>query len=417
MSLKINFFIISKIILILLPITFITGPFMPDLFLSLLALIYLINLLKNKQWVDFNNKFILIFVFFYFLILVSGIISTDPYYSLVDYNGPIFYFRYIFFILAINDILSKDKSILDSFTLVLFCTVLFVSFDGYFQFIFGFNVFGWITEDVNRITGVFRDEQILGHFLSLIFPLLLSLLVFKFGTGLKNTFYYLFLLILIEVIIFISGDRSGFFRIFQFTLLLVFLSNHHKIFRFAALLISMIFIVFLTIFNERSNDRFFQTVEEVSSTSTSIMPWSPGHEKHYSVAIKMFAEKPFLGHGPQMFTKLCLERQEFNYGCSSHPHNIYFQTLAELGLLGLIILSIFFVFLLFSLSKHFFAQIFKKKSHILDEVKLILSCQLFIILWPLIPHQSFYNNHINSIIFTSIGLFYYFSKKKLITKI
>lgn len=411
MSLKINFFLMSKIILILLPITFITGPFLPDLFLSLLSLIYLINLLKNKQWGDFNNIFILIFVFFYFLILVSGILSVDPYYSLVDYNGPIFYFRYILFILAINDLLNKDKSILDSFTLVLFCTVLFVSFDGYFQFIFGFNIFGWITEDVNRITGVFRDEQILGHFLSLIFPLLLSLLVFKFGTGLKNTFYFLLLLILIEIIIFISGDRSGFFRIFQFTLLLIFLSNHHKVFRFVALFVSLVFIVLLTIFNERSNDRFYQTVEEVGSTSTSIMPWSPGHEKHYSVAIKMFAEKPFLGHGPQMFTKLCSERQEFNYGCSSHPHNIYFQTLAELGLLGLIVLSIFFIFLTFSLSKHFFAQIFKKKSHTLDEVKLILSCQLFIILWPLIPHQSFYNNHINSIIFTSIGLFYYFSKK------
>ena len=293
MSLKINFFLISKIILILLPITFITGPFLPDLFLSLLSLIYLINLLKNKQWGDFNNIFILIFVFFYFLILVSGIISVDPYYSLVEYNGPIFYFRYILFILAINDLLNKDKSILDNFTLVLFCTVLFVSFDGYFQFIFGFNIFGWITEDVNRITGVFRDEQLLGHFLSLIFPLLLSLLVFKFGTGLKNTFYYLFLLILIEIIIFISGDRSGFFRIFQFTLLLIFLSNHHKVFRLAALFISLVFIALLTIFNERSNDRFFQTVEEVSSTSTSIMPWSPGHEKHYSVAIKMFAEKPF----------------------------------------------------------------------------------------------------------------------------
>ena len=413
-NIQFNSLSVSRFIFILLPITFITGPFLPDLFLSLMAIIYLFNLIKNKQWDDFNNIFIKIFTVFYFLIFLSGIVSDDPFYSLIDYNGPIFYFRYIFFIMAISSLLKMDKSALKKFIFVLFFTVLFVSLDGYFQSIFGFNIFGWVTEDVNRITGVFRDEQILGHFLSLIVPTLLALLTYIYGASFKNTLFYLFLLILIEVIIFISGDRSGFFRIFQFTLLLIFLSNHHKIIRLIALCISIVSIFFLIILNEKSNSRFFQTIDEVTSTSTSLMPWSPGHEKHYSVALDMFLEKPILGHGPQMFTKLCNEKQKYNYGCSSHPHNIYFQTLAELGILGFIVLFSFFIFLSTILIKHFLSQVFQKKKNILPEVNLILSCQLFVILWPLIPHQSFYNNHINAIIFTSMGIFCFFYEKKTI---
>ena len=35
--------------------------------------------------------------------------------------------------------------------------------DGYFQWIFGFNFFGFQSPSI-RVTGVFRDEEILGHF-------------------------------------------------------------------------------------------------------------------------------------------------------------------------------------------------------------------------------------------------------------
>ena len=49
----------------------------------------------------------------------------------------------------------------------------------------------------------------------------------------------------------------------------------------------------------------------------------------------MFESNPLFGQGPQLFRTLCYQIPEYNFGCTNHPH-YYFQTLGELGLVGLI---------------------------------------------------------------------------------
>ena len=68
------------------------------------------------------------------------------------------------------------------------------------------------------------------------------------------------------------------------------------------------------------------------------------HDDHYSSGMKMFKDNFLFGQGLKMFRVKCNE-EKFNVGrfsCSTHPHNIIIQFLAELGIVGILFLIYFF---------------------------------------------------------------------------
>ena len=48
---------IPKWIIIIMPVLLITGPFLPDLGVSLIAILFIINSIKNKLYKYYNNIF------------------------------------------------------------------------------------------------------------------------------------------------------------------------------------------------------------------------------------------------------------------------------------------------------------------------------------------------------------------------
>lgn len=401
---------IISYVFILIPITLLTGPFLPDLFLSLVAIYFLFASLRLKMYEYYKNIFVYLFSLFYFYLLIRGIFSQYPYESLIKYNGPIFYFRYLFFVLGIKFLLDTSPNIIKKFSIVLLIVVVFCCIDGFFQWIFGYNMFGFQSPSI-RVTGVFGSEEILGHFLSHVTPLLIALLTFLYGINKKQIFFYILVLMLSEIMIFISNDRAGFLKIFQFTLLLIVLSNHFKIFRLVSFIISIIIISILIKFAPDSSTRFEHTLRDVSSTTVPYMPWAPSHETHFAIAFDMFFKNPIFGQGPQLFKTLCQITPEYLKACTSHPHNYYVQTIGELGLIGIFLFSLGFIYSSIILFKHFIALWFTKNTkNILSDHYLFLMCFIFLILWPLIPHQSFYNNWLNVMVYLPIGFALYFKK-------
>ena len=70
-------------------------------------------------------------------------------------------------------------------------------------------------------------------------------------------------------------------------------------------------------------------------------------------AYKMFIDNKFFGKGVKMFRKLC-SKKEFEYdewSCTSHPHNTYFQLLAETGIFGFLLVFTIFILCLVELAK------------------------------------------------------------------
>lgn len=403
---------IINIFFILLPFTLVTGPFLPDLFLTIIAIYFLIISTIYKLIHYYKNLAVYLFLAFYSWIIFSGLLSDHPYQSLIDYNGPIFFIRYLFFILGISYLLNMNTSLIKIFCIHLLLLLIFVVIDGYVMWLTGTNLFGFQSPS-SRVTGIFNDEEILGHFLSHTIPLAFALSVYVFGIEPKKVILYMLLLVISEVLIFISNDRAGFLKIFQFTLLLIFLSNHFKLFRVISFIISLIIITLIIQFSNESKERYTRTVNEVSSTTVPFMPWTPEHEKHYKLSINMFLENPIIGKGPQAFRIYCdspLHIEE----CTNHPHNYYFQTLAELGIVGFTLLLTAFIYVTQKLFRQFYNLWIRRNNstfYLSDHLVSFYSLA-FILLWPLIPHQSFYNNWLNVYYFLPFGFILYFVVSK-----
>ena len=58
---------------------------------------------------------------------------------------------------------------------IAFFTLLIVILDGYYQFINGHNILGYVSPDEFRLTGFFDTEQIIGGFVARLTPICLGL--------------------------------------------------------------------------------------------------------------------------------------------------------------------------------------------------------------------------------------------------
>ena len=121
----------SSYLLILLPVFFITGPFLPDLTISLIALIFLVNSYENKLITYYRSIFFYFFIFFYISILICSLFSYDAIYSL---KTTIPYIRFAIFSLAVWYLLKhNDYIFIYLFFSFLLCYSILIG-DGLFQY-------------------------------------------------------------------------------------------------------------------------------------------------------------------------------------------------------------------------------------------------------------------------------------------
>ncbi len=421
---------IFYVFFLILPICFLSGPFLADLFLSLIGIFFLAIIINKKIFKKyFINRYSLIFLIFYFILILSSFLSDSV---LLSLESSLFYFRFLFFSLGISYILINYKNSLKYFCIIFLSVYLFIIFDGFFQYYYGYDLFGFEKPLVDRLSGPFDDELILGGVLSRFFPFAIFCL-FYLDTKYKFNFILAFTILTITVlsIVLHSGERTAFFLLIISIIIMLFTLKKIKFLHLSIILISvLIFIGSLLTFNTNIKNRiidktynqiymFDQTLNagkicanDPSECKRSLTMFSINHHGHYLTGLKMFYENPVFGHGTKIFRLKCNYEVFQTYaGCSTHPHNMYIQLAAETGIAGLIIPVLLFLIISYQLLKSFFLKIFNKISF-QNDMELCLIISFFLTLFPIAPSGNIFNNYTSFIYFLPLGFYIYLNLDK-----
>jgi hypothetical protein len=138
--------------------------------------------------------------------------------------------------------------------------------------------------------------------------------------------------------------------------------------------------------------------------------FSEAHEGHYKAAFKMFLDEPIFGKGNKMYRYYCNDPKYKNpNSCTTHPHNILLQVLAELGVVGLFFLLI----ILYKIYKTLFIT-FNNKKKIQDNVRisfLIINFLIIQLFFIFLPSGQLFNNYLSILYFIPLGIYFSIEKK------
>src|SRR6056300_322334 len=386
-----NTALINLIIASIIPFL-IWGPFFPDLIVSISALFFLFYVFKNKEFHFFNNKpLIIFFSFCIYCILLSVFVAED---TMLSFESSLFYFRIGVSSCFIWYLIDKDKSVLTFFYYALILCFLALAIDGYIQYFTGTNLVGFKISGA-RASSFFGNELIMGSYLSRLFPLLFALFLIKKKQ--KYEIYFIgVLFILVDVLIFMSGERAAFFFLNLSTVFIIILIKEYQKFRLITFIIAIICVVILSLNSSRFNERMFKGPAEdmgLLKSSKEAVIFSKVHDSLMRTAYNMFKDQPIFGHGPKMFRVICKD-EKYATGvnpCMTHPHNFYIQLLAETGIIGFLFLFNTLIYVLYSALRQFKSIILKQKRPLTD-YQVCLLAGILITVWPLTPNGNFFHN-------------------------
>lgn len=405
------------LIYLFIPVALITGPAVPDILLTLFVLIVIF--FKSKIFLKLNEKWMIFFIILWIWFLIISFFAYNFSKSISD---ALIYIRFIFFI-CFSYILLKDldeKLIKIILKLIYICCV-FISLDCLYQFYNYSNEFGF-GEDFfgikpvglyGRLSGPF-DNLVPGSYISRFIFFILILFLLEKNRKKNNfslIFFYLIMTLMVSII-YLSGERMAVATtILGLIICILFCQKLRKII-LTLIALSSVFILInynihphyknykiieslpkhegLTIQREINCDKNKICIKEFNSQPKFLSVLKnfdqSAYGQIYLSALHMWSDNRFTGIGLNNFTTVCNEENIYrkynkNFGCTTHPHNIYIQILVETGLIGLII----FLILIYLILKKII-----KVDHV--EKKILLLSSFLTIFWPIMSTGSLLKN-------------------------
>ena len=403
-----NFILFSlpKHLIYLIPVFLVTGPFLSDLAVTLISIIFIVILFKEKNFSIFNNKFYLIFFIFYFYLIINSLSQNQNYDSLrISFT----YVRFGLFSLALMYFLSNDAKLIKKIFYSLIVTFVILIFDGCLQYFLGKNILGWnLKYPGPRVSSLFGDELILGSYIARMFPIFIGLMFFfNFSKDKKFLFYILILGSLFLILI--SGERTAFFlTLLSFVLMFFLIFENKKIIRnviLVAFTCCIVIIAFSDSIKARIVDVTLEKMLASKNQQNKSYIISKQHHEHYVSGMRMFLNNPLSGVGVKNFRVFCSEKEYYisDYTCSPHPHNTYIQLLSETGIVGFLIVLLCFIYLNMRLIFHYKESLNSKPVY--KDYQICFLISFYLTLWPLVPSGNFFNNWLSIIYFYPLGIF------------
>jgi len=431
----INYFIVF--IIPVFPILLISGPFLSDLFCIILGLLFVLRLTQLKKFSEFlyDYKYYIYFFLSYTVYLnLNSLFSFNPSISLIS---SITFFRIFLFIFALGFFLFYYNKIYKSFYIIFLISIFLLFLDSSIQYFFDLNIFSNKEIHQNRISSFFGEELIMGSYTSRILPIALAC---SFLTEVKNkNFWNIVMLTISGFLVMFSGERlAGFYYIGICAIYFVLIKKNFLKF----LIIIFCSILIIISFKSSVVDRFYKNTISQFNELGSVLSYR--HTLHFKTAYDLFLDNKILGNGIKSFRHKCSEKKyaksieekkirdlkkinknpdnsninsqtkyimEYDNGCNTHPHNIYLEHLAELGLLGFLFLIIIFFYTSIKLIKLSLKCLFIKETNNINIARGLILSGIFLQLFPFVPSGSYFNNWMMIIFHLSIG--FYISTLKL----
>ena len=401
------FNLVPSWIIILMPALLISGPFLSDLGLSLVAILFLINSIKNNLKKYYNNYYFKFFFIFCLILILSSLLSDN---ILISLKNSLFYFRFGIFSLCFWYLLEKNLFLLKYLFISMLLCFSSLIVDGYIQFIFGKNLFGYALINDYRVSSFFGTELILGSYLARFFPILFALFIFL-DEPKKNKlilFFMTIVFILAEGLIFISGERLALFFMNLSAVFIILMIKKYKIYRLWTYILSVCLIIVLMNLFPNSKERFIdKTIYDFTrNTDDKVYIFSKPHNDMYITGYRIFLDNKFFGVGPRQFRNTCdQDRYKVSkYSCETHPHNTYIELLSEAGILAFLLVAGLFILICYLSIKHFVFKFIWDKKGIINDFEVCLLSAILISLWPFSPSGSFFNNWMSIVYYFPVGL-------------
>ena len=370
-----------------LPIALLAGSLVINITILLISGLFLYEIISKKKLDIFKNTYaVLLFVIFVYIFLNSIFIAKN-FDSVIRAVG---FLRFIILTYAIAYYLNIQNNKYQK-KILLFWTAVFliVTFDLIFEFIFGFNTLNFKSDYGGRLAGFTGDElKIGGYYFGFV---LLSLSIFYEK---KNIFVLLLIIFLITS--YLIGERSNFIKVFLILNLLYFLFFKYNIYKkILSSLIPFLVIFLVTFFytnqwgQKTIKIRFYENIfNPILQNDINTFLSTSRHISHYNSAIEIFNDNKIFGVGIKNFRNESYHRQinlGHKYQASTHPHQIHFELLSELGALGYILMMFF---LIYSIINGFRAFKTKNDPAIIASVLFVLATIL-----PILPSGSFFTTY------------------------
>ena len=402
-SLEKNFFTISFSIF---PILLIAGTFLSNFYLTLISVYFFYFCIKKNYMVWKKNYLVYFFSTLYVYLLVNSILADD---ILLSIKRTFPYIRFLIFVLFFKILIENNFIDLKKTLYFWLIILVIISLDMFYQSITGYNVTGYSTGHPLRNSSFFFDElKAASFFVGFSF---LSVSYF-----LEKKYYYktLTLLIIFLMACLISGERSNLIRyvlIFSFTFFLIIKSINfkRKIFILFILFIPITGALYLN--GDKIYERFF--VDSISYNNEQDLQSiykNSRYGAHAVTSLEILKDNFFIGAGNKNFRKVCKNYQKklindgFINGCSTHPHQTYYEFLSEHGVIGtLIIMSIIFGIII--------KKIREENLSMMNLMALMFILNIFI---PILPTGSFFTSYSSTIFWMNMLFFLINSKNKKI---
>ena len=302
---------VPSILIVLLPISLVSGPFFSDLIVSIISILFFILLFKVDLSKYYKSIFFKLFLLFYLVINIASIIGVNPFYSL---KNSFFYFRHGLFVLYFWFLLDNNYKLKTYLFNIFVITFTCLIIDGFIQYFLGSNLLGFPIASTGRISSFFGEELILGSYLSRLFPVIFCLLIVIYNKNFSQiNIVYIFILFLAgDVLIFLSGERTALFLLNISTIYIIFFVSKFKYLRLAAFISAMIIIVIISSFNPTAKKRMVdQTFHQMGLKEQNeirvnkqfhfidFYVFSQPHEVMIKTGLNMFENNKIFGVGPK----------------------------------------------------------------------------------------------------------------------